>query len=84
MTGSVMTFYELVEGDMAHLTGTSLTTQPRSSRFKPHRSFALVYACSQLEFYELPAPLLRRALDTLVKKGKAQVIKGEAEGVKFF
>lgn len=38
------------------------------------------------EFYQLPPSLLRRALDVLVKRGKAQVFKGEdvAEGVKFF
>ncbi|KAJ9108064.1 hypothetical protein QFC20_003633 [Naganishia adeliensis] len=58
LTGSIMTFYELTEGDMAHTT----------------------------EFYQLPPSLLRRALDVLVKRGKAQVFKGEdvAEGVKFF
>ncbi|KAJ9094683.1 hypothetical protein QFC21_005840 [Naganishia friedmannii] len=58
LTGSIMTFYELTEGDMAHTT----------------------------EFYQLPPSLLRRALDVLVKQGKAQVFKGEdvAEGVKFF
>ncbi|KAI5451166.1 hypothetical protein NCC49_002042 [Naganishia albida] len=58
LTGSIMTFYELTDGDMAHTT----------------------------EFYQLPPSLLRRALDILVKRGKAQVFKGKdiAEGVKFF
>lgn len=39
------------------------------------------------EFYQLPAPLLRKALDTLVKRGKAQIIKGDGEmgeGARFF
>jgi hypothetical protein len=39
---------------------------------------------SGADFHLLPHTLLRRALDTLVKKGKAQVFKGEdGEGVKF-
>lgn len=38
------------------------------------------------DFREMPASLLRRSLDTLVKRGKAQVLKGEGEageGVRF-
>ncbi|GAA6035356.1 hypothetical protein JCM8097_008830 [Rhodosporidiobolus ruineniae] len=38
------------------------------------------------EFYQLPHPLLRKALDVLIKQGKAQVLKGmgeEGDGVKF-
>ncbi|GAA6022901.1 hypothetical protein JCM10207_006856 [Rhodosporidiobolus poonsookiae] len=38
------------------------------------------------EFFQLPPPLLRKALDVLVKQGKAQVFKGigeDGEGVKF-
>lgn len=31
------------------------------------------------EFHALPPPLLRKALDILVKRGKAQIIKGEGE-----
>ncbi|KAG7527693.1 hypothetical protein FFLO_06680 [Filobasidium floriforme] len=56
MGGSIMTFYEITDGDMAHTT----------------------------EFHQLPPVLLRRSLETLVKRGKAQIVKGEAEGVKFF
>ncbi|KAK4688862.1 ESCRT-II complex subunit VPS25, partial [Tremellales sp. Uapishka_1] len=58
LNASIMTFYELTDGDLSHTT----------------------------EFYQLPTPLLRRALDTLVKKGKAQIFKGEdeaGEGVRF-
>lgn len=32
------------------------------------------------EFRELPVPLLRRSLDVLVKRGKAQILKGDGEG----
>jgi ESCRT-II complex subunit VPS25 len=38
------------------------------------------------EFYQIPHPLLRKALDVLIKQGKAQVLKGigeEGDGVKF-
>ncbi|GAA5842350.1 hypothetical protein JCM9279_005354 [Rhodotorula babjevae] len=38
------------------------------------------------EFYRLPPPLLRKALDVLVKRGQAQVLKGlgeDGDGVKF-
>ncbi|GAA5892587.1 hypothetical protein JCM6882_005653 [Rhodosporidiobolus microsporus] len=38
------------------------------------------------EFYKIPHPLLRKALDVLIKQGKAQVLKGlgeEGDGVKF-
>jgi len=38
------------------------------------------------EFREMPPSLLRKSLDTLVKRGKAQIIKGEGEageGVRF-
>ncbi|KAI5476368.1 hypothetical protein MNV49_007817 [Pseudohyphozyma bogoriensis] len=38
------------------------------------------------DFYKLPEPILRKALDVLVKSGKAQVFKGvgeEGDGVKF-
>ena len=58
MNGSILTLYEITEGDLSHTT----------------------------EFYELPPQMLRRALDTLVKKGKAQLLKGEGEagdGVRF-
>ncbi|GAA5831753.1 hypothetical protein JCM11251_003867 [Rhodosporidiobolus azoricus] len=38
------------------------------------------------EFYQIPHPLLRKALDVLIKQGKAQVLKGlgeDGDGVKF-
>ncbi|CAO1634496.1 unnamed protein product [Sympodiomycopsis kandeliae] len=55
--GSIMTFFELTEGD----------------------------AIQDQDFANLPAPMLRRALATLVKQGKAQVFEGSEglEGVKF-
>ncbi|GJN91788.1 hypothetical protein Rhopal_004811-T1 [Rhodotorula paludigena] len=38
------------------------------------------------DFYRLPTPILRKALDILIKQGKAQVLKGsgdDGDGVKF-
>jgi ESCRT-II complex subunit VPS25 len=58
-TGTILTFYELTEGDLA----------------------------SQTEFRELHPALLRRAVEGLVKRGKAQIIKGaegDGDGVRFF
>ncbi|RXK39211.1 hypothetical protein M231_03568 [Tremella mesenterica] len=58
MNNTILTWYELTDGDLAHTT----------------------------EFYQLPLPMLRRALDTLVRKGKAQLLQGEGEtgeGVRF-
>ncbi|WVR04781.1 hypothetical protein IAU60_001793 [Kwoniella sp. DSM 27419] len=58
LNSSIMTFYEVTDGDLSHTT----------------------------EFYELPPPLLRKALDTLVKRGKAQLLEGKGEigeGVRF-
>ncbi|RSH82569.1 uncharacterized protein EHS24_007551 [Apiotrichum porosum] len=56
--GSIMTLYEITDGDLSQTT----------------------------EFRELPDPLLRRALDTLVKRGKAQILRGgdnDGDGVRF-
>ncbi|WOO77150.1 Vacuolar protein-sorting-associated protein 25 [Vanrija pseudolonga] len=58
MTGTILTFYDLTDGDLAETT----------------------------EFRGLPDTLLRRSLDTLVKRGKAQLLRGEGEsgdGVRF-
>ncbi|GAA5887469.1 hypothetical protein JCM5296_002583 [Sporobolomyces johnsonii] len=38
------------------------------------------------EFYRMPEPILRKALDVLIRQGKAQVLKGlgeDGDGVKF-
>ncbi|WVQ79893.1 hypothetical protein IAT38_001993 [Cryptococcus sp. DSM 104549] len=59
LNSSIMTFYEITDGDLSHTT----------------------------EFRELPTPLLRRALETLVKRGRAQILEGKGEvgeGVRFF
>ncbi|WWD21661.1 hypothetical protein CI109_106147 [Kwoniella shandongensis] len=58
LNASIMTFYEITDGDLSHTT----------------------------EFYELPTPLLRKALESLVKRGKAQLLEGKGEvgeGVRF-
>lgn len=41
LTGSIMTFYELTEGDMAHTTGERLTISPLHplTRFQSSTSF---------------------------------------------
>lgn len=57
-TGSILTFYELTEGDLAETT----------------------------EFRGLHPAILRKALDGLVKRGKAQIIRGDegsGDGVRF-
>jgi ESCRT-II complex subunit VPS25 len=73
-----MTFYEITEGDLSHTTG----------RFPPllYRYLLLMKWVCLVEFYELPVPILRKALDTLVKTRRAQLLKGEGEdgdGVRF-
>ncbi|WWC86716.1 uncharacterized protein L201_001594 [Kwoniella dendrophila CBS 6074] len=58
LNSSIMTFYEITDGDLSHTT----------------------------EFYELPIPILRKALESLVKRGKAQLLEGKGEigqGVRF-
>lgn len=57
-TGSILTFYELTEGDLAETT----------------------------EFRGLDSAIMRKALEGLVKRGKAQIIKGDessGDGVRF-
>jgi ESCRT-II complex subunit VPS25 len=78
-----MTFYELTEGgDLVHTTGACLSARYRSSSCNSCE-------CARFtEFYRLPTPVLRKALDVLIKQGKAQVLKGTGaedggEGVKF-
>lgn len=74
MTGSIMTFYEITDGDMSFATGQSI-----------HLS-CNVRAEPGTDFREMPSSLLRKSLDTLVKRGRAQVLKGEGEageGVRF-
>ncbi|WVN87288.1 uncharacterized protein L203_102466 [Cryptococcus depauperatus CBS 7841] len=58
LNSSIMTFYEIVDGDLSHTT----------------------------EFRKLPTSILRKALDTLVKRGRAQILEGRGEvgeGVRF-
>lgn len=71
--------------------GTSFTRRVRfSPPLLPSRLCTRVLNKPDLgartEFYQLPEPVLRRALDVLVKAGKAQVFKGlgeDGDGVKF-
>ena len=44
------------------------------------------FAMVSVEFRQLPEPMLRKALESLVKRGKAQMLRGEGEageGVRF-
>ena len=86
-----MTLYELTEGgDLVHTTGTRLNHVPAYKRVSLFRSATpgpnSNRVLSHTEFYRMPTPLLRKALDILIKQGKAQVFKGvgeEGDGVKF-
>lgn len=90
---SIMTFYELTEGgDLVHTTGRAplpwilinglpVSLRPLTSVYAPCGT-----RTNTLEFYQLPEPLLRKALDVLIRQGKAQVLKGlgeDGDGVKF-
>jgi hypothetical protein len=130
LIGSIMTLYEITDGDLSHTTGTSgipphsapiqepsqeprashepraPSRDPRTTHHAPrttrllqvseqpahiaHRISLRGYRTADrrrlAEFRQLHPALLRRALDTLVKKGKAQLLKGEGEvgdGVRF-
>lgn len=79
-----MTFFELTEGDAVQDTGEQ--TRPHRDRRQelaclPHHHAAIFLS----EFANLPVALLKRALDSLVRQGKAQVFEGTdgIEGVKF-
>lgn len=90
-----MTFYEITDGDLSFSTGTSPSEvvgvsegSGASERVKPCAGGwnAKRGVADILEFREMPPSLLRKSLDTLVKRGKAQIIKGEGEageGVRF-
>ncbi|KAL7419202.1 hypothetical protein Q5752_006039 [Cryptotrichosporon argae] len=52
LTGTIMTFYEIADGELSEKT----------------------------EFRGISPPMLRRSVDTLVRRGKAQVIRGADEG----
>jgi hypothetical protein len=91
-----MTFYELtIGGDLAESTGTNSDSLSPSSFYSSRTLSSIMTDQDQADperlietdFFELPIPLLRKALDTLIKKGKAQVFTGtegeDGDGVKF-
>lgn len=82
LIGSILTLYELTSGgDLAPSTGESLASMRRI------RHGDLAKSAKMAEFYELPMPILRLALQHLSKTGRASVFKGAGEdgdGVKFF
>jgi len=59
-------------------------TEPCLAASKLHPTRAPYATLLTAEFRNLPDPLLRRALDTLVKRAKAQILRdGEGDGVRF-
>jgi ESCRT-II complex subunit VPS25 len=81
--GSVLTLYELIEGDGTRGTGEFLTNIPFARLKRGEVSVAIL--TGELEFHGLDQQLLLKALNVLVKRGKAQVFGQEdSQGVKFF
>lgn len=75
--GSIMTFWEITEGDLTDEKGAFLL----------NHLHPMCSTLTALDFHAMPLPLLRKAIDTLVKRGKAQIIKGDGEageGARFF
>ncbi len=79
--GTVLTLYELTEGDATKGTGESATA---------HLNWLCRLAGARLltsttEFHGLDSELLQKALSILVKRGKAQIFGQEdSQGIKFF
>ncbi len=72
--GSVLTLYELTEGDGTRGTGEFFS-------FLKGKKGVL----TGVEFHGLDPDLLQKALSVLVKRGKAQIFGQEdSQGVKFF
>jgi ESCRT-II complex subunit VPS25 len=71
---TVLTLYELIEGDMTKSQG----------KLK-HRDWGFRKANYLLEFHGMDAELLQKSLAVMVKRGKAQVFgSDDQQGVKFF
>lgn len=83
--GTVLTLYELVEGE-----GTTNTGGFRPLAWRYGGIVTCVCVCmltcdNITEFHGLDQDLLQKALNTLVKRGKAQIFGQEdSQGVKFF
>ena len=83
--GSVLTVYELSEGDGTRNTGTfdymTMMDLPR----KREREGAYTNDGAKTELHGIDGEILRKALNILVKRGKAQIFGQEDSlGVKFF
>lgn len=75
--GSVLTLYELVEGEESRGQGESKIIIDGGARD------SLTFGC--IVFHGLDNEVLHKALNILVKKGKAQMFGNEdAQGIKFF
>ena len=74
--GSVLTVYELAEGDGTRGTGESLLLLENEDDYADWL---------WLELHGIDTEVLRKALNVLVKRGKAQIFGQEdSQGVKFF
>lgn len=89
--GMVMTVYELTEGETCRGAGEFLPTFLQSADTLPVMEQPLASAMEWestdgiTEFYGLDRELMVKALQVLVKKGKAQIFGQEdSQGVKFF
>ncbi|KAJ3952200.1 hypothetical protein N0V92_011377, partial [Colletotrichum tropicale] len=75
--GVVLTLYELTEGEGTRGTGESFLGVPRCGELQLTVDFS--------DFHGLDSDLLQKALQVLVKRGKAQIFGQEdSQGVKFF
>ena len=85
----MLTLYELMHGEMTVGQGVCVQDLLFSCRLI-YRFFWLSWgshadACNKSDFHGMDQELFKRALNTLVKRGKAQVFGSEdQQGVKFF
>ncbi|KAK4077113.1 uncharacterized protein Triagg1_4080 [Trichoderma aggressivum f. europaeum] len=84
--GSVLTVYELTEGE--NTRGTGKLNQETPSHIKSRHSNPAKRTCANqdlAEFHGMDNQVLMKALNILVKRGKAQIFGSEDSlGVKFF
>ncbi|KAK7203183.1 ESCRT-II complex subunit-domain-containing protein [Myxozyma melibiosi] len=75
---AILTLYEISEGDSSYTQGTH----------SPYPVTILhILTSSHAEFHGIDSTILRKALDVLVRRGQAQIMRsadGEEAGVKFF
>lgn len=81
--GTVLTLYELTEGEGTR--GTGKLRHVSAFALPQWRTWTLIVPIYLQEFHGLDQDLLQKALNVLVKRGKAQIFGQEdSQGVKFF